>query len=308
MEKTRKKIFGVFGLILVAAMTIFAAGVESPETLAVSSVTDTITVRVVGDTPKVDFVEPDSNIVVVSPNQAFKINYENVGTIEFTMAYTNSDGVTQNFTLSDPSSPEYNPDYTAGTINTNINLDNYGYGKFVFTIRGVGSDGVAATDMLSIDYYPIVGNLAIGDDGEVYVEVDYDEDAVKSGIIRIYIDGNESDIILRIPEDIKNGKILVPLDGKLTPGKHIISAKIIGYGNNGEQLGEYNTNSVEYEETAVPDTNIPDTGTPDTGGILESLNISKEDYLITGLIVIFVFGVVAFGIVARSRKDKKLKK
>ena len=33
--------------------------------------------------------------------------------------------------------------------------------------------------------------------------------------------------------------------------------------------------------------------------------VSKEDYLVTGLIVFFVFGVVAFGIVARNRKNRR---
>ena len=44
---------------------------------------------------------------------------------------------------------------------------------------------------------------------------------------------------------------------------------------------------------------------PDTGGLFQNLNISREDYLITGAVVFMIIGVVAFGIVKRNRSSKK---
>ena len=47
---------------------------------------------------------------------------------------------------------------------------------------------------------------------------------------------------------------------------------------------------------------------PDTGGLFQGLNISREDYLITGLVVFMVIGVVAFGVVAKSKRGKTSRK
>ena len=47
---------------------------------------------------------------------------------------------------------------------------------------------------------------------------------------------------------------------------------------------------------------IPGTDVPDTGFFFQNLNLSKEDYLVTGLIVFFVLGIVAFSIVAKGSK------
>ena len=56
MKKTHKKILGLFGLVLVVAVTVFAAFLPAPKTQAVdtTTVTDTISVRVVGSTPVVN--------------------------------------------------------------------------------------------------------------------------------------------------------------------------------------------------------------------------------------------------------------
>ena len=301
MKKTRKHIIGVFGLVLVAMMTFLAIGIDTPGASATSA-TDTITVRVVGTVPKVSLLQPSGNITTTSSNQALKIDYENVRSITIKMAYTDKNGVNQTVTLSDPSDPAYSPDGAPGSLTEGVNLSNYGTGKFTFTVSGTGEDGVTSTDTLEVTYYPVISNIEEGDDGEVYVDIDYDPDVVKDGEVYVYVDGKKTDIVLRIPEDIgSDGKILIPLDD-LGPGDHKISVEIVAYDEEGKPVdGIYiEDNDIPYETVEVPDTNAPD-----TGGLFRNLNITKEDYLVTGLIVFFVFGVVAFGIVARNRKNRR---
>ena len=307
MKKTHKKAIGVFGLVLVAAMTFVAAGIKTPGASAVgASATDTITVRVIGDVPKVNFDNPGEKVDTVDPNQSFKIDYENVESIEVKLDYTNSAGVTTTFVLSDPSDPAYNPNFAPGSLVQNLKLSNYGIGTFLLSVKGLGHDGVTATDILTRKFSNVISNLEVGDDGEVYADVEYNEEEVKSGEIVVYVDGKDTGIRLKIPDDLdENGRVKLPLDDELTAGDHSISIGIVAYDEHGNEVDGVviEDNDIDIDITDVPDTNAPDS--PDTGGLFRSLNISKEDYLVTGLIVFFVFGVVAFGIVARNRKNRR---
>lgn len=315
MKRTHKTIIGAFGLVLVAAMTFFAGGIETPEASAVSSATDTITVRVMGDVPKVNFSQPDKNILTTNILQNLKIDYENVESIELTMVYTDKDGGSQTVTLSDPSNPKFTPDDVAGDLVQNVNLGDYGYGTFVFTVKGIGVDGVADIDILTITFAPIIGDVQVDPEtGEIIIDINYDPDVIKEGEVIVCIDGDAKCYTFKIPDDIIDGKVRIPTDG-LEEGEHTVTVRIIAYDKDGNPI--YDThienNNIKFETTDVPDTNdpdggnteVPNTGAPDTGGLLKKLNITKEDYLITGLIVFFVFGVVAFGIVAKSRKNKR---
>ncbi|MDO4526503.1 MAG: hypothetical protein Q4B87_00190 [Candidatus Saccharibacteria bacterium] len=70
---------------------------------------------------------------------------------------------------------------------------------------------------------------------------------------------------------------------------------------NGRLIG----NSIAYKLKYVSEGIIV---VPDTGGFFQGLNISREDYLITGLVVFLIIGVVAFGIVAKKKSNKKQSK
>lgn len=324
MKRAHKTIVGVFGLVLVVAMTFFAANIKIPETSAVSSTADSIVVRVVGSIPKINFVQPGKNIATTEPNQSFKIDYSNVESIELTLVYTNKDGVSRAFRLSDPNNPEYNPSETAGTLTQSINLDEYGNGTFVFTVKGTGSDKIVASDTLTIKYAPIVTNVEInpgtgeseiGKPGDAIITIEHDDEevSVEDSTVNICINGNEKCFKYDFKDIPQDGKIIIP-SSELKPGD-TISVEVVAHDKNGNKIDEiFNENNhIEYEDTDVPNTNdpdeeeteIPNTGTPDTGGLFKKLNISKEDYLITGLIVFFVFGVVAFGIVAKKHKNKR---
>ena len=73
------------------------------------------------------------------------------------------------------------------------------------------------------------------------------------------------------------------------------TVEITAYNAEGELLyGKPYYTSVYYE--AIP--------VPDTGGMFVGLNISKTDYLITGLIIFSVTAVLGFVFVAKGRGNK----
>ena len=81
MKKTQKRILGFFGLMTVAVMTVVAVAIPNPGVSAVSGVTDTVVIRVVGDSPNVNIGGIEPGTVTINPQKDLTIAYENVGKV-----------------------------------------------------------------------------------------------------------------------------------------------------------------------------------------------------------------------------------
>lgn len=301
MKKTHKKILGFAGLTLVAAMTVFAVFMPNPGAVAASTVTDTIIVRVLSPTISIDITEPTNGQSLVYPDQVIKYDYKDAKNITVKIKYTDADGAITNTTL------EFTPNEQTGTGSLPINLyDDYGYGDFVLEITATNADGVSATDAISFSLTPIKGEAEQeGDTGYVDVDLEYDENNADIDYIEINVYDKDGNIIsalspTRVPRPTKTVKLPFG-ENNIPDGEYII--EITAIGTNGEPIQPPYYTGVNYEEAAMP---VPDTGgTPNTGTVFAGLNISKSDYLITGLIIFFLVGI--FGIVFISKKshDKK---
>ncbi len=120
MKKTRKKILGLSGLVLVIALTVVAAMLPDPGASAAdgtTSVTDIINVRVVGAVPRVDIVGIDNGETIIVPNQTFTVEYENVDTMEVLLTHTALDGTVTEYGLD-----SFVPDYYPGSTDYEINF------------------------------------------------------------------------------------------------------------------------------------------------------------------------------------------
>ena len=291
MKRQKKRLLGFLGLSLVAAMTCIATAIPGPETSAITSVTDTIQVRVVSSVPNVKFKEPDKNIVTTEPSRTILVTYENVDSVRIELEYKRADDSTQEYEFANYT----NLNYEAGERGTNVNLGNYGYGEFVFSLYGTGAEGSEVEfDEVMIKYVPIIVGPVVQDedeDGKVIARVEEYDDNVET--VDIYIDGK---LVKTVPKDELDGEIEIPMDG-YESGDYTVT--FIARNGDGEQLYKPTEKPLEYEE----DIYVPDTSY--TGQFFEGLNISKEDYLITGLLIFFIFGVVAFGIVARGGRKTK---
>ena len=133
MKKTKKKILGLLGLLLVAAITVFAAFLPKPEAIATGSVTDTLQIRVVGDKPNVDIVSDlKTDETVTTPKHDVTINYENLNHIVATLVYTDKDGNKHTTNLLDE-----DLDYEAGSRAFSFDFleGDYDYGDYVLTVN-----------------------------------------------------------------------------------------------------------------------------------------------------------------------------
>ena len=146
MKRVYKKVLGFFGLVVVAVVTCIAIIIPSSEASATTtpSVTDIITVRVVGDKPNVEIRGIANNATYTNPNGSFTVDYENVRQVTVSVEYTGLDGTTTK------TIEVLEPDYNAGTKEYPLSPDiidttapGYGYGKYVVTVEGLGFGDVA---------------------------------------------------------------------------------------------------------------------------------------------------------------------
>ena len=300
MKKAKKQCFGFFGLALVATMTTIAATMPAPEASATSTISDTLVVRVVGNVPDVTIHNLVNDATYVDYNHELSVNYENVDEATISLTYVNEQtGETVTRTLEDLQGI----DYIAGTLNYTI-LDLaesvYNFGKYTLHVHGIGFDGVYDEDVVVFYYLPVVAEVTTDDvTGEQGVDLEYGDEVDKVVIEIFDEDGNLVDeVVVESPDK----RASLPFEDKDLPsGKYTLVVK--AYDEDGNELYE-----PSVLETTYTSTSVPNAGTPDTGGLLRDLNISKEDYLISGLIVFFVLGIVAFGIIARNRKDSSKRK
>ena len=302
MKNTSKTLFGLAGLALVAAMTVFAVFLPGPGALAnSSSVTDTIVVRVVATTPNVTITGPKNGQTFVDPNQPITFNYENVRTVVVTIEYTDPDGNTITEILTNIDS-----DGQPGSGSIPLDLYNqYGYGDFVIKITGTGSDGVKDEDIIEFFFRPVTGEAnQIANTDDVKVDLDYDDNSDEIDYIEINIYDQDGNLIeplspIKVPRPDK--EVVLPFgEHNLPDGAYTI--EITAIDANGNPIKPSHITTVDYKSTKQDEEPIP---VPNTGGILAGLNISKSDYLISGLIIFFITGIFGIVIVAKGRDKKR---
>lgn len=302
MKKTHKQALGFLGLVFVAAITIFAITLPSPSASATTtSVTDTIQVRVIGSVPNVEILGINNDKETLSSAQDFSVRYENSDVVTISLSYTDMDGVVHEYPID-----TINADYSAGEANFSIQASDYGYGDFIVNIRGTGADGVYDEDQVIFHYLPLTADATWDeDDGGYNVEIDYNAEDGSTGetgdvasiVINVYDENGNPVKIDGFPMTVTppTKNVLIPFeDADLPSGKYTI--EISSYNDNGELLYNPYIITVDYKAPKP----IP---SPNTGGLFQNLNISKTDYLVTGLIIFAIVGIS--GAIFVNKRSKK---
>ena len=301
MKKTKKRVLGLLGLILVAITTIFAAFLPGPEAEAANgttTVTDTIEVRVVGNQPNVEIISDwKENPEVTKSKQSFTFGYNDVRTVSVYLKYTDAEGNSQTYTLLE----DYDADYRKNTTyDPPILLDllDYGYGSYVVTVEGVGFSGEIVSDFVQFEFYPVTGEIEENDDnGLTYLDLDYDTTNEDIHTIKINIYDENGDLVSTmspITVTAPDTRVELPFsENNLPTGNYRI--EISAYNKAGELLyGKPYT--LNYYYVAIP--------IPDTGSLFSNLNISKTDYLITGLLIFLSAAGLGIVFTAKNRGRK----
>ena len=292
MKRHTKKTFGFFGLLLVMATTVFAMTLPSPEAIAAATTSDTIVVRVVGETTHVEFTDVTSGEELLAPVKTFPFIYDNAETVTITLEYTNVDGSTEDFVLD---TIDAGGIVGSGALNINLADAKYGYGEYVLKIRGQHPNSMISEDSIEFSFYPFAAKLEEGEQNDnADLDLNYDSSTgIKNFKISVKRKGGAAvselpDMTVTPPET----SVEIPFATNEAPaGEYVVSV------TSEDNVGRTFTRNIDYEYSA--------TKVPNTGGLFSGLNIAKSDYLITGLIIFFLIGVGAIIFVAKAGKSSK---
>lgn len=198
MDRTHKKILGFAGLGLVTAITIAAAALPGSEALAVSSVSDTVQVRVTTVDPELT-VTASASGTIETPEYGYKILYNHIGTLTATLYNRNDAGTV----IHSEQILSVDTGYEVGELERTLDLDNYGgEGNFTIVFTGIGQGGVPIERILEIKYKKPTpepepepepepkpddkGDTDTDEDGNASVDINVPGEEVKSVTINVY--------------------------------------------------------------------------------------------------------------------------
>lgn len=291
MKKTHKRVLGCFSLVVVAAMTVFAATLPMPGASATTTFTDTITVEVISTSPDVNIRNFDSGKITTETPQEIEIQYSNVDTVTVTVKYVDEDGHETETVIK-----TYNPDGEPG--NDTISYDLPGFGDYTIILHGEDEQGVSDEDTVTFRYVPIITDTEEDDTtGDIITTLEYQADVVCSADINVYLDNKLIAPPSPIHVSAPTKTVKIPLDDLESGSYKIITTAYDcpAPGEDPKPLPFPYEDGFDYEKTPVPD----------TGSFFAGLNIAKTDYLITGLIIFFAFGLLALYIVMKEKKTGK---
>ena len=304
MQKTKKHFLGMVGLALVALLTLVAYGLPSPEASAAEE--GNVDVQVVVGEPNMNnrINAPRDGDIVVKPDLEISSSYSQASKIEYFLTYSNADGQEVRVPVG-----SFTPTENSGVNTFTVNLDGYGgFNNYRLTSVAYGNNGAQREDTVAFAYRAInvyYNGLNDNEDPQLKAEVNEKVDKIQIQVYDkdnnpVFVDENgvEHPIIVdKSAIDPETGEVLIDLPFK----------------EYGVPEGDYRAVVVTYDENdvilsidTVPFTyklrgNTPEV--PNTGSMLENLNISRLDYLLTGLIA---FGAVAgFAIYLICRKNRR---
>lgn len=320
MKRKTKRLLSVFGLVVVTAMTAVACALPTPEAHAEDVLTDSANVNI-----QVKVVGPGSNATMVKPANG-EVVKSNIVPVEYTFQKMKSVSTVLSCTSVARAAAEqvvdtYNVTEEDGTGTRKFNLDLNDWGvqadatcRIFLTGKGIDDKDIR-DEGVSFEYRAIKVDMGDKDDennkpvtdekGDPEVTIGI-SDEVYSLLLQVYDesgkplfikDGVEEPILVaRDKFDLESGsyKLNLPMSkyGAKSGWYELVA---IAYGQDGKEVVSMNVYRFYYDAKTP---NVPGTGT-----VMESLNISRADYVVTGLIA---FGAVAiFGVYLVARKSRR---
>lgn len=313
MQKTKKQLLGFIGLAAVGIMTAVAyampaAAAEEEPLTGTGDVNVVVTVPTQEGSGKITL--PVDGSIKTEPNTEVVYMYNEIGNAKLYIEYKD-----QNNNIVRKLLDDFTPDepYSAGERRLTVNLLDYSEKEndYKLILQVTNREGASTgDDIVTFSYRVMTANFEKkpASNGDPILNIDINSEVDK---VYVYIydkngeplitdeDGNEVPVLVNRDDiDPATGlitKVLPFAENEATNGKY--TAVVVAYNAKGNIIS---MGSLDTEYTFVnPD--LPET--PNTGFTIGDLNISRVDYLITGLIV---FGVVAgFALYLVYRKSRR---
>ncbi len=321
MLKNKKQLLGLAGLVAVGIMTAIAYAMPTPDAAAIDSTPGyecddsvagkecastnndiNVNVTINEATPSATILAPQDGSTTVESVVGVSTNYSQVTSIKYELYY--GDNPNPIYTTT------FNPSDDAGTHNFTLNLANlnYGYGEYTLKTQATGiNGGPTREDTVKFNYEAITAGVTTNPDGTGDVNIDV---TVGQGVdkVTIYVYDEKGELV----KDKDGNDLIIKVDpSEIDPSTGKVNVKI-PFEENGLPGGEYTAviiaqdkddnilSMVTLKITYKPVT--PDT--PNTGlAALSELNITRLDYILTGLIAFSL--VAAFALYLVFRKNHR---
>ncbi len=311
MRKTRKQLLGLAGLAAVAIMTAVACGMPAPDAAAEGdegSGNMSLTVRVNEANTSLRINSPRNNSSTIDHVVKASVDFSETNKLEYYLIQKQADGSEKRVDL-----PEHIPPQKNGTDNFDIDLDALGltFGDIQFHAIAHGNNNTVRDDTSVFQYSAIEANFEGAEENRDPILGIRLNDKVDYVLVHIYdakgnplfVDENGDEVPIKLNRDEidpTTGKILTTLPfEKYDAESGDYRAVVVAY-NDADQILSMVTAATTYltpEDAVIPE--IPNTGSLRIG----NLNITRLDYLLTGLIAFAV--VASFAIVLVYRKNRR---
>ncbi len=305
MQKTKKQLLGFAGLAAVGIMTAvaYAMPAAAAEDVPRGSGDVNVQVQVYDSKGMAKIISPSDRSVFVEPNVPITYQYEGVTKVE---TYIGDK-------LIDTFVPE--SDQAVGTHTIDFSVLSISDEEADYTVKTVATSvyGTTREDIVTFSYRAVSAEFkkTPASNGDPIIDIEVNSEVAQVAVnvynkagdpLFVDKDGKEVPIILsRDDIDPVTGKItkILPFaDYNAANGPY--TAVVIARNAAGNYISMVTLDTV-YTLVKPVDPNLPDT--PNTGFTIGDLNISRVDYLITGLIV---FGVVSmFALYLVYRKSRR---
>lgn len=300
MKIARKHALGLGCLAIVGAITAFAFTLPTGAVSVGGAVE--IMVEVYSSNAETQINKPQDGEIFSEPKITFSETHSHAKSVSYYLTKLNPDGtVASKVEITDQ---KIEGTDVSGTTTFDLDMNDYGgTGVYVFESKLIGVDDTTHTDHVQFTYAAISAeDPTVSDSGaEVSYRVKYSS-GVKSLTYQLFDEKNNAisePITINTTDPEAGGYMDIDIDVTnldLKSGKYQILT--VGHSEKdgaGQTIG---TDLVSFNYTA-PDS--PDV--PDTGSLLAALNISRADYLITGIIGFTAISVAALFIVMKSKRN-----
>ncbi len=310
MQIAKKQLLGFGGLALVVAMTAFATTLPTGAVSRASGDVE-IVVQVYGTNLETVINSPLDGEVYSNSKIDFSETHSHADDVTYVLQKLNADGtVAEEWALT---AYDIHGSDVSGVTEFTLDLEDYGgTGVYVFRSAATKSDtGATQEDAVQFTYAAIDADQddveVKNDDKKVSFKVSYTS-GIKSLAYQIYDkDGNAvgTKFVTNTSTPATGGSMDLTIDFSsfnLSTGDYTI--RIEGYDEFDAGGDLIDTASVKFHYTAPEEPDEPVTPVvPDTGSLLSALNISRADYLITGLIGFVGISIIALIAIRRSKRN-----
>ena len=309
MRVNKKQLLGFGGLAFVVSLTTIAYNLPTSAVSTGGAVE--VQVEVYNINLETVIESPEDGDVLNDKDVTFSELHSNAANVKYYLTYVAEDGTKTVYELTDQ---EISGTDLTGRTTFTLDLENYGgSGKYIFRSVATNASGITKEDSVQFVYAAISADQddVKTTDNKVDFKVNYSA-GVKSLVYRVTDkDGNTilgkqtvltddpdnggvQDITIILTEEIlanlESGRYTIVVEGYSTTTPE--DSSLVGADNI----------YFDYKAPDVPVEPEEDINVPDTGSILRALNISRADFMITGLVGFTIISIIALVVIRKSHK------